>query len=81
MIDKRIFKWVAECKDSDFTEIWDISSRSVFMPWDLIADDFKIRMMFFDALPQEVKNELNTLEDPGVNDHLYQISLYVFGGI
>jgi len=77
MIDHRVFKWISMCEQIDFSEYVNYAAYSELHIHELILIDDKARMIFFDLLPQEVRNDLNYVENTKVNEYLYQISLYV----
>jgi len=79
MIDYQLIVWARLCIEENINvdSVLQYSDTKDSFPWDLMKTDPKARMIFFDLLPQSVKDDLNYLENSKVDEYLILLSNYV----
>lgn len=79
MIDYQVINWAKLCIEHkiDVDGLLQYSDTKDKFPWDLMKTDPTARMLFFDLLPDPVKNDLNYLDNHKVDEYLIVLSYYV----
>lgn len=82
MIDYQVINWAKACVEHPINVdgLLQYSDTQDKFPWDLMKTDPKARMLFFDLLPQTVKDDLNYLDNHKVDEYLITLSYYVVMG-